>query len=99
MPRDEPAATSHSRTVSSLDDVAKVRPLELKATLLSEPVCPRSVAVSFLSARFQRIQVLSLLAEARVRPSGLIATPLIASEWPWRTYRTTPVAGSQARIA
>ena len=39
--------------------------------------------------------VLSWLAEARVRPSGLKATPKIVSEWPGRVRAACPVAASQ----
>ena len=66
-------AVFHSRTVRSSDDVASVWPSELKATALTSPVCPRSVARGRRPGRSQRMHVLSRLAEARVRPSELSA--------------------------
>ena len=52
-------AASHSRTVWSSDDVATVRPSGLNATALIRSVCPRSVTRGRLSARSQRMHVLS----------------------------------------
>src|SRR5262245_2608903 len=44
MPCGEPSEECQSRIVLSSDDVARVRPSGPKATALSPPVCPQSVA-------------------------------------------------------
>src|SRR3972149_11099605 len=61
--------------LSQLPD-ARVLPLGLKATDLTEEACPLSVFIILPVSISQRIIVLSLLPDARVFPSGLKVTEL-----------------------
>src|SRR6185369_2263436 len=48
------------------------------------------------AGRFHTLGVLSMLAVASSRPSGLNATPRSPAAWPVRVRRQSPVAGSQS---
>ena len=69
-------------------------PSGLNATLVTPPVCPLRVRVSWPVAASHTFTVLSPLAEASRWPSGLNATLLTSSVCPLRVRVSWPVAAS-----
>jgi hypothetical protein len=74
-----PVVLSHKRIVLSVEPEAMVLLSELKATEVTEFVCPSKVAMGLPVVLSHRRMVLSLELEAMVLPSGLKATEMTLS--------------------